>query len=430
VKILITNIVTLNTGDAAILYAMLDVLRNAFGDNTHFIVYDKHGDVPNRYYPDLEFRNLLYQTRESIAAKRGRGVFRRLDELRFKIGLRSIKQSIPLLPHVFLNSIERRDLLEYKTADLIVSSGGTYLVENYSMAARIFDYQVSLYLKRPLVFFTQSLGPFSKPENREALRPIFDNSVAILVRDEQSQRNLRELGVQNKHVHVVADAAFALSDLEALEAAKVHVPKPGRRLRVAISVREWKYFKTVEPSEGMDHYYKALRDLSHHLVDKYDAEVTYLSTCQGMPEYWTDDSRVAQKIVEGLSPNTRKSVSIDSDFHSPAVLARRLKDYDLVIATRMHMAILALSVGTPVLPIAYEFKMRELFERLAQEHWVQDMETISGDALINAVDQFLTALPEVRESIFTAVQKEYENAAASGALVRQAFEEWRQGQEK
>jgi colanic acid/amylovoran biosynthesis protein len=427
VKILITNIVTLNAGDAAILYAMIDVLRTAFGHDTEFIIYDKHGDVPNRYYPDLEFRKLLYLTRESTA---GRGPFRRLDQLRFKTGLWSMKQGIPFLPDIFLDSIERRDLLEYKTADLIVSSGGTYLVENYSLVARVFDYQLSLYLDRPLVFFTQSLGPFSNPENRAALRPIFDESVAILVRDEQSRRNLDELGVKNQNVHVVADAAFVLSDLVALDSAKSRVMESRKQLRIAISVREWKHFKTVEPAQGMDRYYEALRGLSDHLVEKHGAEITFLSTCQGMAEYWTDDSREAQKIVEGLSPNTRKSVSVDSAFHSPAVLARMLKGYDLVIATRMHMAILALSVGTPVLPIAYEFKMRELFERLGQERWVQDIEAISGDALIDALDRFLEALPEIREPLFTAVRKEYENATASGQIVRQAFEEWRQARKK
>ena len=182
-----------------------------------------------------------------------------MDQLRFRLGLWAIKQGIPLLPHVFLDSIERRDLLEYNTADLIVSSGGTYLVENYSLTARIFDYQLSLALDRPLAFFTQSLGPFTNPKNRAALRPIFDESVAILVRDEQSRRNLDELGVKNKHVHVVADAAFALSDLEALESAKSRVVESGRRLRVVISVREWKHFKTVEPAQGMNRYYEALR---------------------------------------------------------------------------------------------------------------------------------------------------------------------------
>ena len=414
----------MNVGDAAILYAMIDVLRNAFGDNTHFIVYDKHGDVPKQYYPDLEFRRLLHHTRESLTAQRGL-LFRRLDELRFKVGLRFLKQGIPLLPHIFLDSIERRDLLEYKTADLIVSSGGTYLVENYSMAPRIFDYQVSHHLKRPLVFFTQSLGPFSNPENREALLPIFEKSVAILLRDEQSLRHLRELGVQNKNVHVVADAAFALSDLEALEAAKAPVATSGKRLKVAISVREWKYFKTVESSEGMDRYYQSLRALSEHLVEKYGAEITFLSTCQGMPEYWTDDSRVAQKIVDGLSPNTRESVSVDSNFHAPAVLARTLKDYDLVIATRMHMAILALGVGTPVFPIAYEFKMQELFERLGLSGLAQDIELMSGDALLQNFDKFLERLPDIRERLFTAVENERESALMSGDVVKRAFDRWR-----
>jgi colanic acid/amylovoran biosynthesis protein len=175
----------------------------------------------------------------------------------------------------------------------------------------------------------------------------------------------------------------------------------------------------------MDRYYQALRALSEHLVEKYEAEVTFLSTCQGMPEYWTDDSRVAQKIVEGLSLNTRKSVSVDSNFHAPAVLARILKDYDLVIATRMHMAILALGVGTPVFPIAYEFKMQELFERLGLPGLAQDIELMSGEALLQAFDEFLERLPDIRERLFTAVEKERESALMSGDVVKQALDRWR-----
>jgi len=423
VKILITNIVTLNAGDAAILYAMIDVLRGAFGQDTKFVVYDKHGDVPSRYYPDLTFRKLLYLTRESNAPSDR--FWRKLDHLRFQFGLWSVKHGVPVLPRVVLSKTEYRDVLEYKTADLIVSSGGTYLVENYSMDARIFDYRLALYLQKPLVFFTQSLGPFANPSNRKALRPIFEDSITILVRDEQSRRNLNDLGITNTKLHLAADAAFALSNLEALQAAKVRRQWTASKLRVAISVREWRHFKTVEPEQGMKQYCDALRALTTHLVEKQNAEVTYLSTCQGMPEYWTDDSRLAQTIVDGLSEGIRRSVSVNSGFHGPDALATILKDYDLVIATRMHMAILALGVGTPVLPIAYEFKMKELFERLGQGRWVQDIETISADGLINAADQYLRELPTVREAVFTAVEREHASAVASGAIVRKAFEEWR-----
>src|SRR5687767_8774221 len=149
---------------------MMDLLRAAFGDETEFVVYDKDGDAPSRYYPSLVFRKLLYVSRESRRAKSR--LLRRLHEIRFKVGLWSIKHNIPLLAHSVLTRTERRDVVEYKNADLIVSSGGTYLVENYSLAARIFDYKLSLYLEKPLVFFTQSLGPFVNPSNREALRPI------------------------------------------------------------------------------------------------------------------------------------------------------------------------------------------------------------------------------------------------------------------
>ena len=415
-KILITNIVTLNAGDAAILYAMVDVLRTAFGDDTEFIVYDKHGDAPARYYPDLEFRKLLYLAREA----HGRS---------FKLGLWSAKHGIPLLPQALLNSTERRDVLEYKNADLIVSSGGTYLVENYSLAARIFDYQLSLYLDKPLAFFTQSLGPFADPQNRKALLPIFQESIAVLVRDEQSHANLEELGVDKTKIHLAADAVFALCDVAAIESAKTKERSAGQ-LRVAISVREWKHFKTIDAAEGMKRYIESLRSVTTHLVEKRNANVTYISTCQGMPEYWTDDSKLAQIIVEGLPETIRQSVSVDSSFRRPAELATTLKNYDLVIATRMHMAIIALSVGTPVLPIAYEFKMHGLFERLGQARWVQDIESVGGDVLIKNLEEFLAALPELRGPLFTAVLKEHASAVASGQIVKRAYEEWRTANHK
>lgn len=427
-KILITNIVTLNAGDAAILYATIDVLRAAFGNDTQFIVYDNHGDAPARYYPDLVFRKLLFFSRK--AGGSDSRLLHRLHDIRFQLGLWSVKHNIPWLAHTVLSSTERRDILEYRNADLIVSSGGTYLVENYSLAPRIFDYQLSLYLEKPLVFFTQSLGPFSNPANRKALGPIFDNSVAILVRDELSAANLEELGVSSTRIHQTADAAFALTDLAALEAAKVKSLGPERKLRVAVSVREWRHFKAVEPTLGMTRYIEAMRNLTVHLVEKYSADVIFVSTCQGIPEYWTDDSKLAQVIVDGLPDTIRRSVLVDSTFRRPADLVAMLKTFDLVIATRMHMAIMALAAGTPVLPIAYEFKMLGLFQRLGQARWVQDLETVSGATLIKTFDEFLEALPQIRESLFTAVQGERASAMTSGQIVKQAFDDWRKAKHK
>lgn len=426
-KILITNIVTLNAGDAAILYGMIDVLRAAFGKDIQFVVYDKNGPEPGRYYPDVVFRRFLYLARQDSrlnAARSGNRLLQAVDDQRFRLGLWAIKHQVPFVARALLSGEEHETLLDYATADLIISSGGTYLVEIYPFNARIFDYQVSLYLEKPLVFFTQSLGPFANASNRRSLLPIFNRAILIMVRDEMSRQHLVDLGVNQNNVHVRADAAFALSDVSAVQASRDKSFATGKPLKVAISVREWSHFKTSPSTDGMQRYKAALQSLTRHLVQKYDAKITYLSTCQGMPEYRTDDSQLATTIVEGLCDTVRRSVVVDSDFHQPAVLATMLKDYDLVIATRMHMAILSLAVGTPVLPIAYEFKMQELFERLGQGHWVQPIEDVTGGSLVERADQLLEELPHVRATLFSAVENEHKNAVASGALVKQAFEEW------
>jgi colanic acid/amylovoran biosynthesis protein len=422
--------VTLNAGDAAILYAMIDLLRAAFGKDAEFIVYDTHGEAVSRYYPELTFRKLLYFNLGSHKIKllgrrlRAAQVFSVLDKARFYLGLWCLRRNIRLIPGVILSKVELRDVAEYNSADIIVSSGGTYLVENYSLAHRIFDYKISQYLGRPLIFFTQSLGPFSNPSIRKSLKRIFDRSILILVRDKQSLNNLTDMGVSNRSIHITADAAFALTDPVAVETAKNATRRPGSPLKVAISAREWRHFKTVAPADGMRQYLQSLCALSAHLIERHGAEITFLSTCQGMPEYWTDDSKVARKIVEGLPYHLRSSVSVDAGFHHPKDLAEMLKSYDLVVATRMHMAILALGAGTPVLPIAYEFKMRELFERLGQGNWVQDIEKISPESLIRAADSFLDSISQSRAALFAAVEKERQDALESVSFVKKAFDEW------
>ena len=59
-KIIISNTVTLNGGDAAILLSIIDLFRNTFSDAPEIVIYDSQPEIASRYYPDLIFRKLLY----------------------------------------------------------------------------------------------------------------------------------------------------------------------------------------------------------------------------------------------------------------------------------------------------------------------------------------------------------------------------------
>jgi colanic acid/amylovoran biosynthesis protein len=428
-KILITNTVTLNGGDAAILHAIIYLLHDIFGNNTEFIIYDNQPEEASRYYPNLNFRKLLYLSKgcrqlTSLLYKLRLGrIAPQLDLMRFYSGAWCIKHHLHHIARLFLNKDELQDLIEYSSADLIVSTGGTYLVENYNFDQRIFDYNLSLYFKAPLVFFTQSLGPFHKTTNRAALKPIFEKSLLVLLRDKRSLNNLVDLGVKNVNAYVATDAAFALADPNIVAIAKNNSTNSAP-LKVAISVREWKHFKTVDPVMGKRKYFETLQALTIHLVEKYNARVTYISTCQGILEYWTDDSQIALKIVETLPDRIKKSIRVNTDFHSPEDFVKIMQGFDLMIATRMHAAILALGAGVPVLPIAYEFKTQELFKRLGQGQSVQDIENITPETLIDAADDFINVLPQFRKELFSRVEQERKCALKSGMMVKKAFEEW------
>jgi colanic acid/amylovoran biosynthesis protein len=411
-KVLVINTAALNTGDAAILCATLDILRQAFGPQLEVTVYDQQAEAARKYYPEIDFRSELITQIDAWRA--GPHKFRTLA-LIAAAGL--WRTPLKGLMRRCLSASLASSLDEFARADLVVSAGGTYLVPHYRFLPKLLDLLVAVALGRPFVLFTQSLGPFPN-RKRWLVKAILQRARLILVRDGQSRRHLIELGVPPNRIAQCADAAFAL---------KIdHVPpRPaeGRRrpLRVAISVRDWPHI-SGDTEAGMRRYMDAVAALVRRLVEGQNGEVTFISTCQGVSDYWTDDSRVADAVVSRLPQKVQDRVSIDRDFHTPAALMEQLSGFDIVVATRMHMAILALCAGVPVLPISYEFKTTELFRMLGLGHLVQEMDSISERSLCGALDQFLIVRENLSAALPRWVEQLRRSAISAERDLRQAVE--------
>ena len=272
-RVVITNCQLYNGGDAAITFAIIGIILRAFGKSTEITILDPSAEGAQKFYPDLRIMQMPYHK----FGRRRRYIIRLLGS--------SIMPVLTRLPF-FATVAERAALETYKAADLIISTGGTYLVEQYDLTPRIYELFLALTARRRLVFFAQSLGPFLKKKNRRPLRRIFSASPLIMVRDERSKQNLLELGVSTNKIHVVADAAFSLADPNVLSAAKV---RKIDALRVAISVRDWHHFRTRSPTAGMDIYKRSVARAVEWLVMNKKATVVFISTCQGIAEYWAKE---------------------------------------------------------------------------------------------------------------------------------------------
>jgi colanic acid/amylovoran biosynthesis protein len=402
-NVLFINCVLSNTGDAAIFQAAVSVMRRAWGSDAKFVAQDDHSQRVAKLYPDLSVRPSCYWSLAYTEQSGWRGgIASRLRFLRFAIGRWLMRIRLDTLAQRILSEAECDYLRAYRKADVVIATGGTYLVEKYDLGQRIFDMQTALAMDRPMILFTQSLGPFHLLANRRKLGRVFAAARLILLRDQRSKTHIGALGIAADSLLVSPDAAFALADDDLVARPVDNSPLAKPHPHIALSVRRWDHFAEGSAQEGMHRYCAAFAALAVHVIKKYDAQVTFLSTCQGAFGYH-DDSHVAARICATLPDDIQDRIRVDGEFHTPGELRELLREFDWVVATRMHLVILALGVGTPVLPIAYEFKTTELFKSLHHEVEPPTIESMTPDSLIEAFERSVEAYGDAAQRLNEAV---------------------------
>lgn len=417
-RFVITNTVALNGGDATILHAIVVLLRKRFGNDTTIDAFDANPEVAARHYAHIAFHpHVALADRKS---KKPRGRFpRSLHRARMLIAAASpgglaVRWIAPT--HVQ----EAIDL--YRKADVIVSTGGTYLAEQYDLWGRFLDFELVRVLGKPLVLYTQSITYFSNEGTRSQMARVLEQAKLVLLRGSESFTNVRRiLGRELSTWHVQPDVVFALAMPERLQAAGTRI-WPKESPKVLISVRSWSRFKDRTVEDGNRHYFESIRALVHALVRNHGARVTFVSTCQGIPEYSLNDSVVAHAIEQGLDEDVRGQVTVNDAYNSPEKLLELAGEADLVVSTRLHMAIIALVAGTPVLPISYEHKTQEVFGQLGQGAYVLDIADLTAAESLTMLGEFLEWLPGNRAQVFNAVDALRNEATKSMDMVAQLLE--------
>ena len=418
-KIAIVNTVVANGGDAAILRCLYRLVRKLFGNEAEVVVHDMQPEIAARYYP--EFRFYIPPCESARRGLMPAAWPRKFSNARVSLGMALLVLGLEraagsVLPKRILERVE-----EYKGADLVISTGGTYLVPQYYMTDRLVELLLVARAKRPLVLFTQSMGPFLKLMDRAGVKRIVNRAILVLLRDERSLKHVKELAIPDNKAAVYPDSVFAMLDPDTV-AGVVSQPFPkGPRLKVAVSVREWTNFTSKTADEGMENYTQALAAVVTKLVRHHQADVVFASTCQGIPGYRFDDSCIAHAIWQRLPKDIRSEVKVGRDFHKPEELLTLYAECDFLISTRMHSGILALCAGVPVLPIAYEFKTYELYRQLGMNDWVQNIEEIDEDTLSEAVDRFVQDIPCLRTNLFSRVAQQAQQVGTVESVIRNAL---------
>jgi colanic acid/amylovoran biosynthesis protein len=111
-------------------------------------------------------------------------------------------------------------------------------------------------------------------------------------------------------------------------------------------------------------------------------------------ELGDDDRIVGHRVADQIVRRDRVRVMDES--YSPFVVKALYESLDLLVGTRFHSVIFALTACVPAIAIEYEHKTGGIMAELGLGEWVCDINTVTGGELIERFEALLLFADDYR----------------------------------
>ncbi|MDQ0285084.1 polysaccharide pyruvyl transferase CsaB [Desulfofundulus luciae] len=318
-------------------------------------------------------------------------------------------------------------------ADLLLSGGGSLLQDVTGLKSLVYYLGVVWLARRlgkPVVFYAQGIGPVKSKTGRLLMRLVANDVQLITVRDENSARDLAEMGVTRPPVEVTADPVLGLDParadrekgMEILERMGILEPQvssdegdnsrpwdgdgtvPGEGWGIegtpapvaGVSVREWPGFGEKQQ--------KALARVCDDLCHR-GYRVLFI------PLQYPEDLAVSREVTAMM----RERAAVLDRGLTVGEAVSLVACLDLLIGMRLHALILAAVMGVPPVGISYDPKVDRFLEQLGLQPAGQAA-GLEYAALSRAVDEVLADPAGFRASLARMVGPLRERARATARL--------------
>ncbi len=419
IRVLITNAYSArNRGDGAIVLGMLESLDRAFGNEELELVISSadHPADQERYPVPVvpSFHSLMGRISRN-------GTLQGLLFLAVLMPLSIVGALVKRFLHVSVPlPAGLTPLLDaYARADLVVAAGGGYLYTTsrrrgaVMLLVHLHSFMLGRVLDKPVYLYAQSIGPFASSVQARLVRAALRRVQLVELRESWSVRLVASWGLPIP-VHAAADAAFLLRPVKPKSS-----PLGARRksLRLGLTVRRWH-----RQAERQEAYEETMARFLRMLVERHDPEIIFLP--QVTVERREDDDReTARRILDRLGPPVDARL-LDHDY-SPREMQWLCGQMDCLVGTRMHSNIFALTMGVPVVAVAYQPKTLGIMEQLGLEEFVLSIDNLAAEALLELVERLLAGREAISASLARALPEIQSNAWEAARLIAEDFSERR-----
>ncbi|MEW6279354.1 MAG: polysaccharide pyruvyl transferase CsaB, partial [Candidatus Eremiobacterota bacterium] len=302
--------------------------------------------------------------------------------------------------------------------DLLVSGGGGLIQDSTGINSVLYYLGVcalARMLGRPVMFYCQGFGPVRTGLGRRLTRLVANRVQLITVRDEESELDMRALGVCRPPIRVTADPVLGLepADPERVrrilaeegllgDVSRMERPAGGSDVGplTAVAVRPWTGLDLESLAEALRRFVE--RDRARLLLVPFQPE---------------SDRPVCRDLAERVG----RSARVLGSAYSPRELMGILACTDLVLGMRLHALIMAAARGIPCLGLAYDPKVERFCQRCGAVSL--PLSEAAPDRLHRALQHLLQARAHARrvmqERVEPMVRAVRECAESALSLARQ-----------
>jgi colanic acid/amylovoran biosynthesis protein len=304
-----------------------------------------------------------------------------------------------------LGSGEQRKLLSaYYQADLVLSCGGGNFYAHRPSSPAFFWALVTLafaiVLGKPVAMLPQSVGPIEGRLQRTLARAVFSRVPVIMLREPISLAFVRDdLNIERDRLHLLPDLAFGLP---LLPGAPTEPQQPQRsNMRIGFTVID--RGSQHKGFARQDIYERSLLQVLERVAREYGAVLHLFVQCYG-PSPDQDDRLVSRRIYERLCRQL-STISLYDEFQDAVAIQQAMAKMDLVIASRMHTGIFALTNGTPIVLIGYQPKALGMIAAFDLEAYHCTIDSVTPEALSLLADRALENRTHLQRQITQRVSE-------------------------
>jgi colanic acid/amylovoran biosynthesis protein len=308
-----------------------------------------------------------------------------------------------------LSKRDRTFVSQIQTSDLLISLGGhRYYAENprpiqsllslehlFRMA---FPLILGTIYKKPIVFLSQSFGPFRSAICRGFMSRLLRSATMVCPRESTSKREIQLLGVPDEATMLVPDAAFALQAQETSRTSNIlqDINKHAPRF-FAVTVRNWYFPGNSNPAMAYQHYIDEISGFCDHIIEKYNINPIFMP--QVVFEAADDDDREASQLVINQMRNKSRAMILTENL-DPEELLAIYGHADFMVGTRFHSVIFSLTAGTPCISISYSgYKATGIMQDLELDRFVIPISEVNREVLIQMAEDLMVNRDSIRNKI-------------------------------